>query len=89
MTTPLSPSYSRHASRGLILWLLLLPGGLLAGGCNSLLKLLIVTVSNAYIMLGIDEIGIQLEQPFEILPLVGLSSALTRDVVDELLPHDV
>eukprot|EP00967_Tisochrysis_lutea_P030752 scaffold36132_cov34-Tisochrysis_lutea.AAC.5 len=36
-------------------------------------------------MLGIDEIGIQIEQPFGALPLHGLATLLTLDVADELL----
>ena len=36
-------------------------------------------------MLGIDEIGIQIEQPFDILPLTALATILTNDVKDELL----
>ena len=38
----------------------------------------------AYVMVGIDEIGVQLEQPFQLLPLNSLSAALMRDVVDEI-----
>jgi len=36
-------------------------------------------------MLGIDEIGVQIEQPFSILPLCALATALQNDVVEELL----
>jgi len=48
MTTPLSPGYSRHASRCLMVWLLLLPGGLLSGGCQSMVKLITIVVATAY-----------------------------------------
>jgi len=44
--------------------------------------------ATAYVMLGIDEIGIQIEQPFDVLPLHGLATVLTRDVADELLCVD-
>ena len=64
ISTPLSPMYMRHTSRGLLLWLAMLPAGLLSAGCTTLPKLLLVVTSTAYIMLGIDEIGIQIEQPF-------------------------
>ena len=36
-------------------------------------------------MLGIEEIGVQIEQPFDVLPLHGLADVLTLDVADELL----
>lgn len=85
MSTPLSPTYMRHTSRGLLIWLAMLPPALMSAGCATLPKLLIVTSATAYIMLGIDEIGIQIEQPFDILPLHGLANVLTKDVQDELL----
>jgi hypothetical protein len=34
-------------------------------------------------MVGIDQIGLELEQPFQLLPMNSLAAALTRDVVDE------
>ena len=33
-------------------------------------------------MLGIEEIGAQSEQPFDVLPLHQLATVLTRDVVE-------
>ena len=78
------PTDMRHTSRGLLLWLALLPSGLLGAGCTTLPKLLLVVLTTAYIMLGIDEIGIQIEQPFDILPLHALATVLTRDVEDQL-----
>ena len=35
--------------------------------------------------LTVDEIGVQIEQPFDVLPLHGMARALTNDVRDELL----
>ena len=78
----------RHMQRGLLLWLLLLPAGLLSAGCTGPLKLAAITSVVGYIMLGIDEIGIQIEQPFEVLPLHLLAAILTRDVADEMLHCD-
>ena len=85
-STPLSPTYVRHTSRGLLLWLFMLPCGLLSAGCSTAIKLALVVTSTAYIMLGIDEIGMQIELPFNVLPLHGMASVLTKDVVDELDP---
>ena len=61
--------YMRHTQRGLLLLLAMLPCGLMSAGCLSLAKLVVVVTCVAYLMLGIDEIGIQIEQPFEVLPL--------------------
>jgi len=35
------------------------------------------------VMVGIDQIGLELEQPFQLLPMNSLAAALTRDVCDE------
>jgi len=85
MSTPLNPTYMRHTARGLALWLLMLPCALLSAGCSSLLKLIVVVCATAYITLGIDEIGIQIEQPFDVMPLHGLARMLTLDILDEVL----
>lgn len=37
---------------------------------------------------AVQEIGIQIEQPFDCLPLHGLAAVLTMDVLDELSPED-
>ena len=46
----------------------------------------LTVLSVAYVMLGIDEIGIQIEQPFDVLPLHALATMLTLDVAAELAP---
>ena len=66
--------------------LAMLPAALIGSGVSSLVKILAVTLSCAYVMVGIDEIGMQIEQPFDALPLHGLAVTLTKDVVDELCP---
>ena len=85
LSTPLSPTYMRHALRGLFIWLIMLPAGLISSGCTSFAKLVVVATAVAYVMLGIDEIGVQIENPFDILPQHALAGALTRDVAEELL----
>jgi len=79
----------RHTQRGMLLWLYLMPASLLSAGCTSALKLVLVMSVVGYVMFGIDEIGMQIEQPFDVLPLHSLAAGLTRDVADEILqpPH--
>ena len=43
----------------------------------------LATIGTSYIMVGIDKIGVELEQPFQLLPMNSLAAALTRDVVAE------
>ena len=38
-----------------------------------------------YAQVGIDQIGLELEQPFQLLPMNSLAAALTRDVCDEMI----
>ena len=40
----------------------------------------LATLGTSYVMVGIDQIGLELEQP-------SLAAALTRDVVDEISVH--
>ena len=84
ISTPLAPMYMRHYQRGLLAWLFLLPCGLTKAGCSTALKLVCVVASAAYLFLGIDEIGLQIEQPFFVMPVHKLAEGLTRDVVEEL-----
>ncbi|KAG8470414.1 hypothetical protein KFE25_008835 [Diacronema lutheri] len=86
-STPLSPTYMRHTTRGLLLWLGMLPAGLCGAGV-SFVHSLVAVCATGYIMLGIEEIGIQIEQPFDCLPLHGMATVLTMDVLDELCPEE-
>jgi len=85
LSTPVAPNFMRHYQRGLLLWLVLLPCGLLSAGCTTYPKLAGVVVSVAYLMLGIDEIGVGIEQPFAVMPVGDLANGITRDVRDALL----
>lgn len=61
LRTPIPQSYTRHTSRFLMIWLLMMPSTIWAAyswGAVLLSGLF------AYLMLGIDEIGVQIEEPF-------------------------
>lgn len=79
-STPMSPTYMRHTSRGLCMWLALFASSLV--GAVPIAAVLMIVLSTAYVMLGIDEIGIQIEEPFSVLPLSSLAAALSLDVLD-------
>jgi len=60
MRTPLPMTYSRHSSRFLFVWINALPFALYGSfgwGCIA------VTVLISALLLGIDEIGVQIEEP--------------------------
>jgi len=46
----------------------------------SLLVVLVAQFLTSYVLLGIDEIGVELEQPFALLPLNSLCEAIMNDV---------
>ncbi|MEW5308962.1 MAG: hypothetical protein WDW38_000880 [Sanguina aurantia] len=66
ISTPIPLSYTRHTSRSLILWLATLPMALHA--------------TMGWAFLGVDEIGVEIEEPFAILPLLPLCDAVAMDV---------
>lgn len=76
-STPIPVSYTRHTSRSLMLWLLTLPFALWpAMKLATVPAVFLVT----YLMLGIDEIGVQIEEPFAVLPVKPLAEVCERDV---------
>lgn len=66
LRTPIPPAYTRHTSRFLVLWLACLPFVLWdVIGWTTVPTCVII----AFVLLAIDEIGVQIEEPFSILPL--------------------
>ena len=63
--------YTRHTARFLSMWLLLLPLGLYDTFGNSWnhLGLLPAVAVMSIFLFGIEELAVQLEEPFSILPL--------------------
>ena len=66
LTCPIPPTYQRHITRALILWLGAMP---LALDNLGPFALAFSTLSIAYAFMGIDEIAIQIELPFAVMPL--------------------
>lgn len=79
-SSPLPPTMSRHIVRSLLLWLVGFPlvlAGTMAPWCVA--GWVFVT---SYIYVGIDEVGVQVEQPFEIVPMAWIASLIV-DNLDE------
>lgn len=67
LRTALPTGFTRHSSRLLLIWAAILPFGLYPSmGPYGTLP---VSVLTAYAILGIEDVGVQLEEPFDILPL--------------------
>eukprot|EP00984_Skeletonema_dohrnii_P018597 scaffold8718_cov110-Skeletonema_dohrnii-CCMP3373.AAC.1 len=64
------------------LWLLLLPISLVTSiGATS--TTVITTALSAYVFVGLDEVGMEIENVFQLLPLQQLAAAVQKDVCDQ------
>lgn len=81
-SSPIPPNMARHGVRSLVLWLLGIPI-VLAGSLHPILISLCVA-STTYIYFGINELGVQVEQPFKIMPLWQLCHLVTYNIEEAL-----
>eukprot|EP00894_Picocystis_sp_ML_P002340 jgi/Pico_ML_1/52857/g3501.t1 len=80
-STPVCLPYKRHTTRALALWLALLPFALWSSlGWMTLPCTWFVS----FLLLGIDEVGMQMEEPFSVLPLRQIARMAVQDVLDVL-----
>ncbi|CAK0786818.1 hypothetical protein CVIRNUC_010032 [Coccomyxa viridis] len=75
--TPIPVSYTRHTSRSLMLWLLTLPFALWPIMGPSMVPACLFI---SYVLIGIDELGVQIEEPSSILPLVPMMNKIGFEV---------
>jgi len=74
--TPIPLGYTKHLTRFLFLWLLLLPlalEGQLGYGIVFVQQLL------GFGLLGVEDIGIQIEEPFAVLPLKRITTKISLE----------
>jgi len=77
-SSPLPPTMSRHIVRCLLLWLVGFP--FVLAGTMAPWYIAVWVFTTSYIFVGIDEVGVQVEQPFEIVPTARIASL----VIDNL-----
>jgi len=77
LRTPIPVSYTRHTSRFMFIWLTALPLALWPA-CGWGTAPLAVVIS--FLLLGIEEIGVQIEEPFGCIPLEDLCDEIEGDV---------
>ena len=82
--SPIPPTYTRHTSRVLCLFLGFLPVAMVGSGVSFLATLLNCALIS-YVFVGIDEIGVEIEHPFPLLPMYHLSSAIQNNVANQFL----
>ncbi len=74
MRTPIPTSYTRHTSRFLFMWTMFLPFALwdMFGFYGTVPASMVM----AYVFLGIEDIGVVIEEPFEVLPMWRYAAAI-------------
>jgi predicted membrane chloride channel (bestrophin family) len=77
LRTPIPVAYTRHTSRFVIIWLSVLPYALWSkvGWATVVIAPLI-----GVLLLGINEIGIDVEEPFSLLPLEAIADRCYVDI---------
>ena len=80
LRTPIPTCFTRHTSRLFFLWSNMLPFAMYSA-CGPL-GTLPASIMVSYAVLGIEDIGVQLEEPFNILPLRQYSEGIYSGVDD-------
>lgn len=78
-STHIPPTYSRHASRALVAWLACLPLATAPLHASDW-TLALSTGLTAFLVVGIDDLSMQIEEPFAVLPLHDLALELSQRV---------
>ncbi|KAJ8607071.1 hypothetical protein CTAYLR_009894 [Chrysophaeum taylorii] len=66
--TPMPLVYTRLTARFLFCWLFFVPSALLSAGLGTA-PIVLGSMAIATLMFGIDELGVQIEEPFSVLPM--------------------
>lgn len=85
LRTPIPVAYTRHTTRFLIIWLTVLPFALYS---KFGIATLAVAPLIALLLAGINEIGIDVEEPFSLLPLESIADRAAMDC-NELISTQV
>lgn len=93
-TTPIPLMYTRHTARFLLIWLLTVPMALYHEFRKSqtiCVPFIIPLISffNAIFLFGIEELGVQIEEPFSILPLANICNSIQYAGEDLLLERGI
>lgn len=93
-TTPIPLMYTRHTARFLLIWLLTVPMALYHEFRKSqtlYVPFIIPLISffNAIFLFGIEELGVQIEEPFSILPLANICNDIQYAGEDLLAESNV
>jgi len=79
--TPLPLVYTRHTARFLTLWCVMLPFGLYNDFKGNIMILPVVAAIAAF-QLGIEELGVQITEPFSVLPLENMCDGIENSCTE-------
>ena len=79
-TFPVPPSYHRHGSRAILLNLGALPM-VLEGQGVPIPAALVTVVAAGFVLLGVDQISMEVEQPLDVLPLQAFARGMSLQVL--------
>jgi len=87
--SPIPLVYTRHTSRYVGLWLGLLPLAIWAAdpSWNHLCTIPVVAVTT-FLLLGIEELGLQIEEPFGILPMEAFCDGAIYSALNEAVTSE-
>lgn len=77
LRTPIPLSYTRHTSRFMLIWLTFLPFALYETCRWAVVP---VSILLSFSVLAIEDVGVQVEEPFSILPLEDLCDTIIENV---------
>jgi putative membrane protein len=80
IASPIPPTFTRMTSRVLCLFLFFLPLALVSSGMQSPIAILVIVTFLSYIFVGIDEISVEVEHPYPLLPMFALATNLKNRV---------
>lgn len=83
--SPIPPTYTRHTSRVLCLYLGMVPLALVGNSKAGLSAILVNVALLSYVFVGIDEIGVEIEHPFPLLPMYHLSKVTQDNVGNQFI----
>jgi ion channel-forming bestrophin family protein len=83
--SPIPPTYTRHTSRVLCLYLGLMPLALIGNSKAGLIGILINVALASYVFVGVDEIGVEIENPFPLLPMFHLCKGNQENVANQFI----
>lgn len=83
--SPIPPTYTRHLSRTMFLWIFFMPAALVSAGLSTF-GVMTTTLTATYVLVGLDEVGMEIENSFQLLPLQQLAAAVQTAVETQFFP---